>query len=269
MGRTSRGTVQLIPGIGRRSFNPASLFANSEVGAWYDPSDLSTLFQDAAGTTPVTASGQTVGLHLDKSGNGNHRYQASADSRPQYVVDGALRYLLYDGIDDFLETNAVNFTGTDKMTVWWGGRKLSDAAIGMVTEFGINAGFINNSFWLVGGVSTGPAPGYSFRSRGTTPRTAEVSVGYPAPISNVVTGLGSITPPVVTLRVDGVQVANLTDDQGTGNYGNHKLFFGRRGGTSLPFNGHEHQTIIRGAETDLATIEKTELFVRGKVGITW
>lgn len=48
-------------------FSPASLFAASEPGAWYDPSDLTTLFQDTAGTVPVTATGQTVGLLLDKS----------------------------------------------------------------------------------------------------------------------------------------------------------------------------------------------------------
>ena len=48
-------------------FNPASPFANGEEGAWYDPSDLTTLYQDAAGTTPVTAAGQPVGLMLDKS----------------------------------------------------------------------------------------------------------------------------------------------------------------------------------------------------------
>ena len=48
-------------------FLPLSLFANDEAGVWYDPSDLSSLFQDAAGTTPVTAAGQPVGLMLDKS----------------------------------------------------------------------------------------------------------------------------------------------------------------------------------------------------------
>lgn len=36
-------------------------------GAWFDPSDLSTLFQDATGTIPVTAVEQPVGLMLDKS----------------------------------------------------------------------------------------------------------------------------------------------------------------------------------------------------------
>lgn len=49
------------------SWSPLSLFASSEVGAWYDPSDLTTMFQDRAGTAPVTADGQTVGLILDKS----------------------------------------------------------------------------------------------------------------------------------------------------------------------------------------------------------
>jgi hypothetical protein len=34
---------------------PRLLFANGEQGVWYDPSDFSTVFQDAAGTTPVTA----------------------------------------------------------------------------------------------------------------------------------------------------------------------------------------------------------------------
>ena len=48
-------------------FNPASLFANGEEGAWYDPSDLSTLYKDYTGTEAVTAAGQQVGLMLDKS----------------------------------------------------------------------------------------------------------------------------------------------------------------------------------------------------------
>ncbi len=36
-------------------------------GAWFDPSDMTTLYQDAAGTTPVTAVEQPVGLMLDKA----------------------------------------------------------------------------------------------------------------------------------------------------------------------------------------------------------
>lgn len=49
------------------NWSPMVLFAAGEQGAWYDPSYLSTLYQDSAGTTPVTALGQPVGLMLDKS----------------------------------------------------------------------------------------------------------------------------------------------------------------------------------------------------------
>jgi hypothetical protein len=64
------------------TYSPASLFAAGEPGVWYDPSDMSTLFQDAAGTTPVTAVEQPVGLMLDKSGRGNHASQATTTARP-------------------------------------------------------------------------------------------------------------------------------------------------------------------------------------------
>ena len=48
------------------AFSPASLFAAGESGYWLDPSDFSTMFQDSAGGFPVTATGQTCGLILDK-----------------------------------------------------------------------------------------------------------------------------------------------------------------------------------------------------------
>jgi hypothetical protein len=49
------------------NFSPLTLFAAGEQGYWLDASDFSTMFQDDAGTTPVTAVGQSVGLWLDKS----------------------------------------------------------------------------------------------------------------------------------------------------------------------------------------------------------
>ena len=58
------------------------LFASGEQGAWYDPSDMATLYQDSAGTTPVTAVEQYVGRMLDKSGRGNHAIQATTMKRP-------------------------------------------------------------------------------------------------------------------------------------------------------------------------------------------
>lgn len=43
-----------------------AMYAQGEQGIWLDPPDFSTLFQDAAGATPVTATGQQDGLALDK-----------------------------------------------------------------------------------------------------------------------------------------------------------------------------------------------------------
>lgn len=63
-------------------FNPIPpLFANGEEGGWYDPSDLTSMYQDSAGTIPA-AINQPVGKINDKSGRGNHLIQATAAARP-------------------------------------------------------------------------------------------------------------------------------------------------------------------------------------------
>mgnify|MGYP003641774913 CR=1 FL=1 len=90
------------------TFGVNSLFANDEEGAWYDPSDLSTLFQDSAGTTPVTTAGQPVGLMLDKSGRDNHATQATAAARPTYQTGAGLHWLAFDGVDDVLRVDGTS-----------------------------------------------------------------------------------------------------------------------------------------------------------------
>ena len=79
-----------------------AMFRSSEQGVWYDPSDRATLFQDSAGTTPVTAVEQPVGLILDKSGRGNHAYQSTSTSRPVLKAgyQAPALSVRYDGIDD-------------------------------------------------------------------------------------------------------------------------------------------------------------------------
>lgn len=67
---------------GRPGWLPAALFGGGAGGAWYDP--CRGLFQDAAGTEPVTAPGQTVALMRDLSGNGRHATQATAAARPVF-----------------------------------------------------------------------------------------------------------------------------------------------------------------------------------------
>lgn len=82
------------------SFSLKDLFSNGEAGALYTPWDLSTMYQDAAGTTPA-AIDSPVGLRMDQSGNGNHATQPTASARPILREDAnGSRYLEYDGVDD-------------------------------------------------------------------------------------------------------------------------------------------------------------------------
>lgn len=74
-------------------FKPSSLFAGGGLGAAYDPTDLSTLFQLSNGTTAVTAHGDPIGYMGDTSGNANHALQSSNPNRPTLSVVGAVKSL--------------------------------------------------------------------------------------------------------------------------------------------------------------------------------
>lgn len=414
------------------------LFGSGEQGAWYDPADLSTLFQDTAGTVPVTAVEQAVALMLDKSGRGNHASQATSTKRFRYsrrvnlltktedfsdaawsklsgttatinkivagttpgaqgswmgisttvgnlytvklrakaaeystlsISDNAFSrfaltinlltgvviysnlivglpritideggwvsveldmtatqvlhrvnvtgvppsaysqlasgvsfagdgasgvlvedpsyslaidshlpyqrvntatdydadpnkfpaYLADDGIDDGMQTGNIDFTGTDKMTVWAGVTKLSDAAVGVVTEFGTS--LPPGGFYVAAPNSVGPT--FGFASKGTVPASPTPS-GHAAPKNAVLTGIGDIGADIATCRVNRVSTT-LNSDQGTGNYGNYPLYIGARAGTSLFFNGRLYSLIVRGAQSSLSQIEAAELYTRRRM----
>lgn len=89
----------LLLGVGGATFNPLSLSPT----AWYDDLDISTLFQDSALTTPVTANNDPVGGRKDKSGNGWHATQATSGLRGQYHASAlnGKPGVKQDGTDDF------------------------------------------------------------------------------------------------------------------------------------------------------------------------
>lgn len=250
VGSTSKTLNQIIK----------SLFANNEQGFAYDPNDLSTMFQDAAGIVPVTAAGQPVGLMKDKSGRNNHAFQTTSASRPilrQNAETGA-NYLEFDGSDDFLQTSNIDFTGTDKVSLFAGVRKLSDAASGILAELSTSG---QAGSFYVSAPHSANSRNYALYSRGSAPHlnAALAPANYLAPISNVISAKASIGGDSQVLRIDGGQVAQSFTDQGVGNYGNYPLYIGRRAGTSIPFNGHIYGLIGVGklvSDDETLAIEK-------------
>jgi len=84
-----------------QGWHPGWLFRDGARGAYYDPTDISTLWQDAAGTAPAVI-GQPVARMDDLSGNGHHMVQAQASARPVLRLTGDLLSLEFDGADDAL-----------------------------------------------------------------------------------------------------------------------------------------------------------------------
>lgn len=168
-------------------------------------------------------------------------------------------YISLDGVDDAYQTNSIDFTGTDKMTVWAGITKLSDAAVAVVTELGNS--LPPGSFYVAAPNSVGPT--FGFASKGTIPVSPSPS-GYAAPISSVVTGIGNIGADIATCRVNGVSTT-LNNDQGTGNYSNYPMYIGARSGTSLFFNGRFYGLIVAGANYPLSQTESVEYYMKRKM----
>jgi hypothetical protein len=135
-------------------FSPLSLFAASEPGLWCDFGDLSTLFQDTAGTTPVTAAGQSVARINDKSGRGNHATQATAAQRPQYQVYSK-PVLNGDFVDDNITFDGSAMTACQSAYVtqngWMVGASgsnygsLSRIPLGRVTQYIVNPNILTNA----------------------------------------------------------------------------------------------------------------------------
>jgi hypothetical protein len=223
------------------------------------------MYQDSAGTTPVTAVEQPVGLIQDKSGRGNHASQSTSASRPVLKQDGnGSYYLSFDGVDDFLQTSTIT-PGTDKVQVFVGLRKLSDAASGIFIEMSAtvnsNAGTINLF------APSGAAANYTTASRGSAAAVVAsyTNAAIAAPVTNQVTVLSDISGDSLILRANGSDVAQSTSDQGTGNFTAQQFYIGRRAGASTPYNGNLYSLITRfGSNLDAATIGNAETWVNGK-----
>lgn len=179
---------------------------------------------------------------------------------------GAPRYLQFDGVDDFMSTGSIDFTSTDKMTVWAGARKESDAAVGVLAELSPSTVENNGAFYLAAPGGSG-IPSVAFAARGTIQKTPSYT-SIPAPATAVMTGQADIAGGAARLRVGGVERGLDSTGLGTGVFGNYPLYLGRRAGTTFPFKGNLYGLTVRGAQSALAQIQTVERFLASKAGIT-
>lgn len=232
--------------------------ADTSGGIWvgvFSTSAFSTFVGD--GTSGVYIWG--ADLRVANDGIALPDYQRVVDALT-YDTTGFPLYLSCDGFDDWMATNSIDFSASDKMFVAAGVRKLSDAARGIIVESGINVGGVEDGTFLIDGPGLTPASdSFRFVSRGTFAAPTTAGAAYPAPISSVVAGLGDISGDSAVLRVNGVEVASDTTDQGTGNFGNYPLYLFRRAGTTYPFTGRFYNLVVRGgalpSEAQVAQVE--------------
>jgi hypothetical protein len=183
-----------------------------------------------------------------------------------------VRYLQY-ATSRWMETNAVDFSGTGEMTVVWGGRKVSDATIGTLVELSVGSGVQNGSFMITAGGQASAGAKYGSTLRGTALVYADTPASFSSPSSNVLSLIENIgqTNAVdeMMLRINGAaQTLTIVGaNAGTGNYGSHKLYFGARAGTSLFGNHEENFIFIRGATTPVFYLEQLENIAASKLGI--
>lgn len=280
---------QTIPGLGNGT---RSVWIKSNTGS---PQTFALVATNAGQIVTATAewqrvaASQTTGDQFDISSYGLVPTTQSLDIlvwRPQaetgptatryqrvttatdYDSVGFPHYLKFDGVDDFMVTGNIDFTGTDKMTVWAGVRQLV-ASTGAVVELGATGGNAAGGFGFLYG---GTGANHTLATHGgtaavnracaipTTPTPYVVACAFDHALSGVA---NEIAP-----RQNGV-VPATTDtgaDSGIGNYGNAAIYIGSRGGSSLRLNGHLNQLIIRGALTDAGRITSGETYTNSKTG---
>ena len=193
-------------------------------------------------------------------------YQRVVDAAT-YDAVGFLPYLEFDGLSWSMSTGSIDFSAGDKMTVWAGVRKLSDAAIGAVTELGTS---FNGSFSVFAPLPLGPNYGF-----GTTSSPSVYQTGYAAvaaPSTDVLQGSYNLFEATLAnqtkARINAVAKTLTFTGVGTpsGNFMNGALFIGSRAGTSFFLNGWLTSLIVRGAQSTQSQIEATEAWVNGKTG---
>ena len=270
-----RAIGSAIAGGGAVSWSPVTAwFAAGEKGVVYDLSQLSSLFQDTAGSTPVTADGQTLKRINDLSGNALHATEAT--NGPTIGTDGnGKRYALFDGTNDRLITGVCDASAFNKCTIVLGLRKLTDSNEPFVA-LGANATTVGGKMVVVGG--DGSLANYGAVLAGDTSYSSGRYGSTAAPDTSVITVQFDIAGAVVTDEIklyrNGVAQTRSAGNAGPAGGGNFSatdtLRLGWREYTSQFGNFWLYAAIVRfsTAASSAADIAKAEAWCAARSGVT-
>jgi hypothetical protein len=241
-------------------FSPGALFGAGVQGASFDLTDTSKLFQDSAGTVPVTANAQPIGRAVDLSPRGNHAIQATAGFRPTFQGYG-----LFDGVDDILATANLDLSGTNKVTV-------VVSALTSVDALQIVAQIANFAGSAVLQINPG-----DFTRGDLVGDTAEAIVDTTGPTLNTAAVLtvlfdigGAIATDEVKVRINGAQPAQVVTLAGPAGGGNFNAAQPIRIGSNsaAPFlAGRIYRAIVIGRTLNAAELAAAERWCGAAAGI--
>ena len=124
--------LMFVPSV-LSGFTPPSI---SGLLLWLD--STVGIYQDAAGTTPVTAGGQSVGLWKDQSGNGYDYSQSSSSLRPTYNTNklGTFPAISTNGSSTYLKRSTSTALRLNGKTVYAVLQRSSGSSEGTLLDVG-------------------------------------------------------------------------------------------------------------------------------------
>jgi glutathione S-transferase len=250
--------------LGRSSaFDPLSLGPL----VWHDYSDLSTMFTDVAGTTPVASDGDAIALHLDKSGNGNHLFQSDATKRFIWRAGGGKPYAESDGVDDIMSTAGNVALGGLTAVTLANGDMIRATTLQVEQEFGIAFSQGPQIFRYAtaghpfGFVCSDAVPTYVSRDTsafGAANTAVEYVVVYD--ISQTGTNQLRAYSGGSELTLIDVYIGELT-----GTFASLALNVGARAGSEFPANARYYQRLVYPRALTTDEIQKVSAFIRSKM----
>lgn len=235
-------------------------------GVWLDPSDLSTMFSDVAGTTPATVDGLVRRIN-DKAGNGNNFTEAT--NPPTLRSAGGLYWLEFNGTSQILTTTNLVIT-IDKPGTGGNQDNYAGAAIRYDTITGIQAA-VTVDRPTVGprivnpiGHNAGVARSVAFNTGGTAYIDSAASLVAGTDYTQEATVLSGSVEVYVNGASDGA-----TTIVGTPNYGNSPIRLGASQATTPAsyFGGRLYGFVWRADTTSVGDRALYRAWINSKRGV--